>query len=46
MVQGKQKEAIKHYKMALERDPTLWCAFERLSKMVPNEIEASKIFKE
>jgi hypothetical protein len=32
--------------MALERDPTLWCAFERLSKMVPNEIEASKIFKE
>jgi len=45
-IQGKQKEAIKHYKMALDRDPTLWCAFERLSKMVPNEIEASKIFKE
>jgi tetratricopeptide (TPR) repeat protein len=44
--QGKQKEAIKHYKLALERDPTLWCAFERLGKMVPNDVEAQKVFKE
>lgn len=44
--QGKQKEAIKNYKLALEGDPTLWCAFERLCKMIPNEIEPSKIFKE
>jgi len=44
--QGKQKEAIKNYKLALENDPTFWCAYERLCKIVPNEVEPNKIFKD
>lgn len=44
--QGKQKQAVQNYKLALEQDPTLWCAYERLCKIVPNEVEPSKIFKE
>jgi len=29
----KKKEAIDFYTKALLLDPTLWCAFERLSKL-------------
>ena len=29
----KRKEAVDYYSRALLADPTLWCAFERLSKL-------------
>ena len=45
-LQGKQKDSIKFYKMALERDPTLWCAYERLCLLVPLDVEPPKIFTE
>lgn len=45
-LQGKQKDAIKFFKMALEKDPTLWCAYERLCVLVPMDVKPSEIFKE
>lgn len=41
----KRKEAIEFYSKALMMDPTLWCAFERLSKLQMN-VDPSKIFNE
>ena len=31
--QIKRKEAVEFYSKALQLDPTLWCAFERLSRL-------------
>lgn len=31
---------------ALEMDPTLWCAYERLCHIMPKELDGSKYFKE
>lgn len=44
--QSKQKEAAKNYRQALKLDPTLWCAFERLCSLQPDEVEAQKIFSQ
>ncbi len=30
--QGKQRDALDFYRKAVEQDPTLWCAFEKLCK--------------
>ena len=42
--QSKHKEAIKSYAKALKLDPTLWCAFERLCALTPDEVEPAKFF--
>ena len=49
--QFKKKIAIDCYEKALDMQPTLWCAFERLCKMVAgsysqNKFDASKIFQD
>ena len=44
--QLKRKEAVEMYKAALNQDPTLWCAFERLCKLQIHTIEPSKVFNE
>ena len=41
----KKKEATDYYTKALMMDPTLWCAFERLSKLQIN-IDPTKYFNE
>jgi anaphase-promoting complex subunit 3 len=43
---SKRSDAIKAYEKALEKDPTLWCAFERLCVLKPHEVEPSKFFTE
>eukprot|EP00347_Sterkiella_histriomuscorum_P021758 403332866 len=43
--QIKRKEAVDFYQKALQQDPTLWCAFERLCKLQMN-IEPSRYFHE
>ena len=43
---SKRSEAIKSYEKALEKDPTLWCAFERLCVLKPHDVEVSKFFAE
>ena len=43
-LQSKHKEAIKNYRQALKLDPTLWCAFERLCALTPEEVDATKFF--
>lgn len=43
-LQSKQKEAVKNYRQALKLDPTLWCAFERLCALQPEEVDPQKIF--
>ena len=43
--QTKRKEAVDYYLKALNLDPTLWCAFERLCKLQMN-IDPNKIFNE
>lgn len=43
--QIKRKEAVDYYSKALLLDPTLWCAFERLSKLQMN-IDPNKLFNE
>ena len=43
-LQSKQKEAVKNYRQALKLDPTLWCAYERLCSLQPDEVDAEKIF--
>ena len=35
----KRSEAIKAYEKALEKDPVLWCAFERLCVLKPHDLE-------
>jgi hypothetical protein len=40
----KRSDAIKAYEKALEKDATLWCAFERLCVLKPHELEVSKLF--
>jgi hypothetical protein len=49
--QFKKKIAVECYEKALEMQPTLWCAFERLCKMVggphsQNKLDAAKIFQD
>lgn len=44
--QNKQKDAFKNYKHALEGDPTLWCAYERLCKISPADVNPTSLFKE
>ena len=34
------------YKNALQQDPTLWCAFERLCRLQIHTIDPSKVFNE
>ena len=34
------------YKNALQADPTLWCAFERLCRLQIHTIDPSKVFNE
>jgi anaphase-promoting complex subunit 3 len=43
-LQSKWKEAIKNYRQALKLDPSLWCAFERLCVLTPDEIDPTKMF--
>ena len=43
--QAKQKEAAKFYNKAVELDPTLWTAFERLCKLNP-QASPETIFRE
>ena len=43
-LQLKHKEATRNYKQALKQDPTLWCAFERLCALAPDEIDPAKYF--
>ena len=40
-LQSKRKEAVKNYRKALELDPTLWCAYERLCVLEPGESAGS-----
>lgn len=40
----KHKDAIKNYRQALKLDPTLWCAFERLCALKPEEVDSTKFF--
>lgn len=42
----KRGDAIKAYEKAIEKDPTLWCAFERLCVLKPNDVEPLKYFSE
>ena len=42
----KRSDAIKAYEKALEKDPILWCAFERLCVLKPHELEPQKYFFE
>ena len=34
------------YKHALQQDPTLWCAYERLCRMQIHTIDPTKVFNE
>ena len=43
--QARQREAIVLYKKALELDPTLWIAFEKLCKLEP-KIRIESLFKD
>lgn len=43
--QARQKEAAKFYSKAVELDPTLWTAFERLCKLNPQALPET-IFRE
>ena len=46
-LQSKRKDAIKNYRKALELDPTLWCAYERLCALDPGNFDsASRFFVE
>ena len=45
-LQSKKKDAIKSYTKALQKDPTLWCAYERLCALQPKELDAAKFFTE
>lgn len=45
-MQTKRKDATKNYIKALEMDPTLWCAYERLCHLQPKDLESAKFFKE
>ena len=40
-LQSKRKEAAKNYRKALEMDPTLWCAYERLCVLEPGDSAGS-----
>lgn len=42
----KRSDAIKAYEKAIEKDPTLWCAFERLCILKPHDVEPIKYFQE
>jgi len=42
----KRSDAIKAYEKALEKDPTLWSAFERLCVLKPHELDVQKYFIE
>ena len=42
---ARQKEAVKYYTKALELDPTLWIAFEKLCKL-ESEIKPQTMFKD
>jgi hypothetical protein len=42
----KRSDAIKAYEKALEKDPILWCAYERLCVLKPHELEPQKYFFE
>lgn len=44
--QQKRKDAARNYMKALEMDPTLWCAYERLCHIMPKELDGSKYFRE
>lgn len=50
--QGKTKEASQCYQKALQLQPSLWCAFERLCRLVGGckssggVVDASRIFTE
>jgi anaphase-promoting complex subunit 3 len=44
--QMKRREAVELYKQALNQDPTLWCAFERLCRLQINNMDPSKVFNE
>jgi len=44
--QGNQVDAVKHYNQALIQDPTLWCAYERLCKLQPSQVDPANLFKE
>jgi hypothetical protein len=44
--QLKRREAVEMYKNALQADPTLWCAFERLCRLQIHTIDPSKVFNE
>lgn len=43
--QARQRDAVKYYTRAIELDPTLWVAFERLCKLEP-KTNYDAIFKE
>ena len=38
-MQTKRKDATKNYIKALEMDPTLWCAYERLCHLQPKDLD-------
>jgi len=38
-MQTKRKDAAKNYAKALEMDPTLWCAYERLCHLQPKDLQ-------
>jgi anaphase-promoting complex subunit 3 len=39
-------DAISAYKKALDMDPFMWCAYEKLCKLSPSKIDPSKIFSD
>lgn len=43
-LQSSTEEAVKNYREALRLDPTLWCAFERLCCLKPDEVDSSQYF--
>ena len=43
--QTRQKEAIRYYTKALELDPTLWIAFEKLCRLAP-QVKPDVYFRE
>lgn len=43
---SKGKEAIDYYRRALEREPTLWAAFERLCKLKNDVVDPNVVFNE
>ncbi len=44
--QAKCKEAVDYYRRALEREPTLWTAFERLCKLKDDSVDPNVVFNE